>query len=89
MAAVVRALLDHVTPSLTQVVAALEAAQEARGKPAAQMLAAMSRLQSSVETLTDHAVNQADMFSGKIARVQRQVKAKAKAGARAKPAKPK
>lgn len=89
MSTVVRQLIDQVTPTLIDVVAALEAAQEAKGKPAAQLLSAMSRLQASVQSATEKAVDQADMFTGKMHRTIAKVKAKAKAGARAKPAKPK
>jgi len=73
MARVVLDLIDQVEPTLRELVAALEAAQAAKGKPAAQMLAAMANLQTAVQELTDQAVDQADMFSGKVSRARRSI----------------
>ena len=93
MSKVVIQLIEQVEPMLIEIVAALEAAQEAKGKPAAQLIAALSKMQTAVQGASQQAVDQVDMFSGKMTRTIAKVKAdgktKAKAGARAKPAKPK
>lgn len=93
MSKVIIQLVEQVEPMLIEIVAALEAAQEAKGKPAAQLIAALSKMQTAVQGASQQAVDQVDMFSGKmtrtIAKVKAKGKTKAKAGARAKPAKPK
>jgi len=73
MAKVILQLLDQVEPVMRELLVALEAAQAAKGKPAAQVLAAMSRLQTSVQSLTAQAVDQGDLFSGRLERAKKRL----------------
>lgn len=73
MAKVVLQLLELAEPTMRDLVAALEAAQAAKGKPAAQMLAAMARLQTTVEAITTKAVDQGDLFSGRLERAKKRL----------------
>jgi len=85
MSRTVTDLLEQVEPMLREICAALEAAQQAKGKPAAKLIAALSHMQAAVQDAAAQAVDQVDMFSGKMTRTI----SKVKAGARAKPANPK
>jgi uncharacterized protein (DUF1778 family) len=73
MAKVVLQLVEQVEPAMREVVVALEAAQAAKGRPAAQVLAAMARLQTVVQESTNKAVDQVDMFSGQIERAKKRL----------------
>lgn len=77
MAKVVKSFFELAEPMLRDVCVALEAAKEAKGRPAAQVIAAMSRLQASVEEATQQAVDQADMFSGALSRTTKKLKKQA------------
>lgn len=74
MSKVVRQFFQQVEPVLREVVAALEAAAQAKGKPAAQLLAAMADLQTRVEGMTQAAVDQADMFAGRLERTRKNLR---------------
>lgn len=91
MSRTVTDLLEQVEPMLREICAALEAAQQAKGKPAAKLIAALSHMQAAVQDAAAQAVDQVDMFNGRMSREIAKVKAKAKAPAksvkRAKPAK--
>lgn len=71
---VVSQFVEHVEPMLRDVVRALEAAAEAKGKPAAKLLAAMADLSSTVQGMTQHAVDQGDMFAGQVERVRKRLR---------------
>lgn len=73
MAKVVLQLLEEVEPTMRELLVALEAAQAAKGKPAAQMLAAMARLQTTVQRMTAKAVDQGDLFTGRLERAKKRL----------------
>jgi hypothetical protein len=76
MSRVVVQLLEHVMPQMQGIVAALEAARDAKGKPAQELLTALTRMQGAVEQAASVAVDQVDMFSGEVARVRKAIKRK-------------
>jgi hypothetical protein len=73
MAKIVLQFIEQVEPTLREVLVALEAAQAAKGRPAAQVLAAMARLQSTVEAITTKAVDQGDLFAGRLERAKKRL----------------
>lgn len=77
MAKVVKQFFEHVEPLLRDVVVALEAAQAAKGRPAAQLISAMANLQTSVQEMTQAAVEQGDMFSGQLERAKKKLRKRA------------
>lgn len=77
MSKVVKDLFEHVQPMLTEMVVALEAARAAQGKAPQQLLSSMARLNAAVQTATQAAVDQGDMFSGHIARVGKKLEKRA------------
>lgn len=77
MSKTVSQLIDQVEPMLMDICAALEAAQQAKGKPAAKLIMALSQMQAVVQDASARAVDQVDMFNGKIARQIAKAKAKA------------
>lgn len=84
MAKIVKSFFEQVEPMLRDVVVALEAAKQAQGRPAAELLAAMARLQSAAGEMTEKAVSQGDMFAGQIARAAKRVRKRAQKGVGAK-----
>lgn len=77
MSEVIRQLFTQVEPMLRDVAVALEAAKQAQGQPAAQLIAAMSRLQATVQASVEHAVQQGDMFSGQMGRTVKRLQKRA------------
>lgn len=73
VAKVILQLVESVEPTMREVVVALEAAQAAKGRPAAQVLASMARLQTAIEAATAKAVDQGDLFSGRLERAKKRL----------------
>lgn len=74
MAKVILQFFSEIEPMLVDIVVALEAAREAKGRPAAQLITAMAKLQSSIQGMTNKAVDQADMFAGSLSRTTEKLK---------------
>lgn len=62
MARVVTELLTEIEPILQSTVAALEDVQRSKGKPAAALVTAMTRMQGAVEQLSQEVTGQLDFL---------------------------
>lgn len=74
MAKVFRQLLDAAEPGLVEVAAALEAAAEARGKPVAQLISALAKLEGVAHAMTKGAKAQGDMFRRQMGKERARLK---------------
>lgn len=77
MSKVLGQLYEQVEPLLRDSVVALEAAAQSKGKPVAQLIEAMSRMQATIQKTTQFAVDQGDMFAGQVARATTTLKKRA------------
>lgn len=84
MARVVVDLIETAMPTFKELVVALEAVEQAKGKPVAKVLAAMTKLETALHSIGNEAVDQVDMFSGQVSRMKHRAKVKAKVKRRAK-----